>query len=118
MIDLNTLNQRPPDDLDVLLRTFFQSEMPNPWPKMKAPASRVAPRRSRVRSRLALAASVGFLMVGSWALSARLPEYSTEGISPVPSGVGTGQRPRFATPRDKANTTKPAAPGNQGTPNK
>src|SRR5262245_51844514 len=63
---------RPPEELDVLLRDFFRSEMPQPWPECAAPEPEpirplVRPARAwtPVRSRLALAASVGLLLGGS-----------------------------------------------------
>ncbi len=63
----------PEDDLDGLLRAYFQAEMPDPWPSFEAPAPRNGvlpfrrPKPSRFtqwRSRLALAASV-LLLIGS-----------------------------------------------------
>jgi hypothetical protein len=61
------------DDLDAMLRDFFQSEMPQPWPELPLPETRHVlpltppPARPwvRVRSRIALAASVGLLLTGS-----------------------------------------------------
>lgn len=62
----------PPDELDALLRDFFRSEMPQPWPDFAIPEPApilplTRPARSwlPVRSRLALAASVGLLLTGS-----------------------------------------------------
>jgi hypothetical protein len=67
------------DELDTLLRAFFQSEMPHPWPVLSLPQ---ADEQSRsvvpltpahpwglAHSRLALAASVGLLLAGSWFLA-------------------------------------------------
>src|SRR5438105_15021813 len=66
---------RPPeDDLDGLLRAYFQAEMPDPWPSFEAPAPRngfLPPRRPQPRrfalwrSRLALAASILLLIAGA-----------------------------------------------------
>jgi hypothetical protein len=74
--------QPPEDDLDGLLRAYFQAEMPDPWPSFEAPVPRNGvlplrrPKASRFapwRSRLALAASILlliaaalFLLSGSW----------------------------------------------------
>jgi len=77
--------------LDRLLRRFFLAEMPSPWPVMPVPASESAPRSRpaarpwwfRSRSRLALAASVGLLMVGSWNLAGSVTDYP-----PPATGVG------------------------------
>jgi hypothetical protein len=65
-------------DADQLLRAFFQSEMPHPWPAFEPPVPRTtlpfrpaaAPRRRFVLgSKLALAASVALLMLCGWLLS-------------------------------------------------
>jgi len=123
MSDLNTLKQRTPgpapDELDVLLRNFFQAEMPTPWPGMKAPVSRPAARptsRRAPRSRLALAASVGFLMVGSWALSAHLPEYNAVGTEPVLKDIGGASRPNIK--RNLGALDRNPLPANPGTPDR
>jgi hypothetical protein len=69
------------DELDTLLRAFFQSEMPHPWPALSLPETEeqarpvvpFTPAASHpwvpVHSRLALAASVGLLLAGSWFLA-------------------------------------------------
>jgi hypothetical protein len=72
--------QGSPEPMDNLLRGFFRAEMPEPWPTMNRPEPRILPfvrpqRASRfasTRSRLALAASVGLLLVGSWFFSGTL----------------------------------------------
>jgi hypothetical protein len=78
------------DNLDNLLRAFFQAEMPNPWPSMEAPAARlkVAPPRptpqrkgSLLRSRLALAASVALLLSGPLFLSSALRDTSMPNLN-------------------------------------
>jgi hypothetical protein len=69
------------DDLDQMLRAFFQAEMPNPWPSApeaapqpvllpaaKSGASGLSP---LTRSRLALAASVALLVAGPLFLAGR-----------------------------------------------
>jgi hypothetical protein len=74
-----------PGDLDAWLSAFFRSEMPDPWPSFQPPAERNAPptlpaprkvpgRWSLFRSRLALAASVGLLVLSGLALPGRLGE--------------------------------------------
>jgi hypothetical protein len=73
---------RAGDDLDGLLRAFYRSEMPEPWPEWRRPEDRsratllARPRSSgarrlgtAVRSRLALAAAVVGLLVGTLLLS-------------------------------------------------
>jgi hypothetical protein len=71
----------PGDELDTLLRAFFQSKLPHPWPAPALPAAEeqgrpvvpLTPAAAHpwvpVRSRLALAASVGLLLAGSWFLA-------------------------------------------------
>lgn len=64
----------PDDDLDGLLRAYFQAELPDPWPSFEAPLPRhgvpplrrsQAPRFTLWRSRLALAAAILLLVVGA-----------------------------------------------------
>jgi len=72
---------RPPEDLDALLRAYFRSEMPEPWPALQPPAD-AAPPPARKRwpinaSRWVLAASVALLLVGQLALSGKFADYSS-----------------------------------------
>jgi len=69
---------KPGDDLDGLLRAFFRSQMPDPWPAPPVPRSAsvvtMRPASSRhplMRSRFALAASVALLLLGSLFLPGR-----------------------------------------------
>jgi hypothetical protein len=93
------------DDLGDVLRAFFRSEMPQPWPKLKlstqerviAPfppptASKTSwPRRWLFNSRTALAAALGVLIVGHLLVSDTLkpkapdidPDHGTA-TNPVP----------------------------------
>ena len=54
------------DDVDGVLGAFFKAQMPAPWPSMKAPpgAEKTTKGWPIMRSRLALAASVGLLALG------------------------------------------------------
>jgi hypothetical protein len=89
-----------PHELDGLLRAFYRSEMPEPWPTMLAPL--VTPAQSdptstswwaQSRSRLALAASVALLMVACWWMTARTPIYTTPVMLPSGAGdAGTNER--------------------------
>lgn len=70
--------QQPNDELESLLRTFFRSQMPHPWPSPRVPLAASKPLRcpqwtgrSLVRSRWALAASVALLLLGSLLLPSR-----------------------------------------------
>jgi hypothetical protein len=72
---------KPGDDLDGLLRAFFGSQMPPRWPAPPLPPSRLTPTERRPpsgqahnRSRWALAASVGLLLLGSLFLSGRFTQ--------------------------------------------
>src|SRR5262245_21791960 len=67
-----------PGDLDGLLRAFFQAEMTDPWPACPEPLIRTLlpsrPPTSRwtlARSRFALAAAVGLIVAGLWALGGK-----------------------------------------------
>jgi hypothetical protein len=65
---------QPADELDGLLRDFFQSEMPCPWPAVRRPVSYPLAStswRRRLRSSLALAASLALLALGLSALSGK-----------------------------------------------
>jgi hypothetical protein len=82
----------PADDVDGLLREFFRSQLPNTWPALKPPAEAVVrpltppiSRWSGFRSRFALAASIGLLLVGQWFLAHRLPT-----ATPLPPGATGG----------------------------
>jgi hypothetical protein len=63
---MNTPTQAP--ELDRLLRTFFQTEMPHSFPGAPVPVSRnvwrLGPTDQTVWSRVALAASVVLLLIG------------------------------------------------------
>jgi hypothetical protein len=101
------------DELDGLLRAFYQAELPHPWPSPEVPALRndVLPLRSplrrfpMLRSRLALAASVALLVAGPLALSA----YFTGGKSAGPDTGGMN-----GTGDAGATYVKPGGPSETG----
>ena len=68
---------QPGDDLDGLLRAFFRSQLPQPWPTPRVLSDvtscqrRPANGRSLIRSRWSLAASVAILLSGSLLLPSR-----------------------------------------------
>src|SRR6516164_7032775 len=76
----------PEDEIDGLLRAYFRAEMPHPWPTFQAPVplqeARPLRRFSLMRSRLALAASVALIILGSLFL-ARMPQDSRLGDLPA-----------------------------------
>jgi hypothetical protein len=81
---------KPSGDLDGLLRTFFRSQMPHPWPAPRLPHFRATPatramppRRPLIRSRWALAASISLLLLGSLLLPGRLTPNAQPGSDPA-----------------------------------
>jgi hypothetical protein len=70
-----------PDELDRLLYSFFQAEVPHPWPAWTPPRAEASPPPSFVtrrpwfalRRRLAVAASVGLVLVGYLLLARAFP---------------------------------------------
>jgi hypothetical protein len=105
----------PPSDgdIDTLLSAFFRAEMPDPWPSLEAPARpRVAPvpvrpsappprRRTLVRSRLALAASVALLVVGALFRAGRPDEALPRAVEPgdvSPPSANADVNPRAVKP--------------------
>jgi len=94
----STVNQNgrsSEDELEGMLRAYYKAELPNPWPSLEAPATRndILPMRPPVRrfpmlrSRLALAACVAFLVAGPLALSAYFGGAGTQ-VSDVPQTQG------------------------------
>lgn len=92
----------PPEELDALLGEFFRAEMPQPWPDFAAP--RLAPALpltpparpwKPVRSRVALAASVGLLLTGSLLLPLTV---STSDSLPDGTDIGKNIQP-FSRPK-------------------
>jgi hypothetical protein len=86
---------KPSGDLDGLLRTFFRSQMPHPWPAPRlshfraTPARRpISPKRPLIRSRWALAASISLLLLGSLLLPGRLTTNSQPGSDPTRQWYG------------------------------
>ncbi len=110
---------RPADDLDGLLRAYFRAEMPRPWPEFRAPAQQASrngfvpnegpPARlsepslpfrrpwAKVRSRLALAASVAVLMGASLFLAGQF----RGNVAEQPVGPASGNTSGPASPKDR-----------------
>jgi hypothetical protein len=80
-----TTGEDCPDNLDQVLRTYFRSEVPSPWPSLPAPGASqpAAPVRSHrmSQSRLMLAASIFALLLGSWLLTGQRLGPANSGIS-------------------------------------
>jgi hypothetical protein len=103
----------PDGDIDRLLREFYQAEMPDPWPRLSAPAaapmpppkSKVSWLRQNLARPLVLAAAVAFLLVGYGTLAAMFPAQPARS-SLTPASPEIGHRPgrrveplRVITPR-------------------
>jgi hypothetical protein len=69
---------RSADDLDGLLRVFFRTQMPEPWPRLAPPVTLPLPgqrRRSLFRSRFVLAASLLILLLSQLFLASMFSGY-------------------------------------------
>ncbi len=100
------------ENLDNLLRAFFQAEMPNPWPALEVPSRIVltVPDReedppprlggSLFRSRFALAASIALLVAGPLLLSGVFRDSNTKPSTPVQTEpVNASRDNQLSTPR-------------------
>jgi hypothetical protein len=104
------------DDLDGLLREFFQAEMPHPLPafqppvRLAVPPAPLRPVRSwgtRFRTALALAASIAVLALGLGLLSGK---FEHRAAPVLPGGaVPTADKPKPM----KLSIVVPAEPGGQ-----
>ena len=84
------------DSVDHLLARFFRSAMPDPWPRfgpVEAP-ERQTKARGPTWSRLALAASVGMLMVTQFWLAHSFKAPESPGLSSTGALEAKDQRPR------------------------
>jgi hypothetical protein len=104
---------KPGDDLDGLLRAFFRSQMPHPWPSPRLPRFRTAadPRsapsgHSLTRSRLVLAASAALLMLGSLCLPGRFTQDIKPGYD-VPVAPTADNLERLRMKKEHENKNKP-----------
>jgi negative regulator of sigma E activity len=93
---------QPPDDIDQLLRTFYKTQLPEPWPALAAPRRTVAPVAGRsargwplMRSRMAVAASVALLAIGSLLLAGALQGRANRAPAPVLRFEPSAKRPSF-----------------------
>src|SRR5689334_13935526 len=89
-----------PEDLDDLLRRFFQAEMPDPWPAVKFPPSPTplplrTPRWTvRLRSHFSLAAAIVSCLIGYGVLQATFPGAQTEHGPQLGKGKLIGSQPK------------------------
>ena len=75
---LSTGENRTPDDVETILRSYFRAEMPRPWPAPPLTGASVQGFPARLgrrlsRSKLALAASLAVLVGGTLVLPGRVP---------------------------------------------
>jgi len=111
---------KPSDDLDGLLRAYFQREMPKAWPPPRVPLDRIVPlrrqttsRRSLIRSRWALAASVALLLLGSMLLPSRFtPDAKPEPVLGAPGTADRKDLPKRSKPHE--NKIQPGLPVEDG----
>src|SRR5262245_8500152 len=122
---LKTRSDRPDDDLDGLLRDFFRAELPQRWPAAPQPvplsslnghanlAPAARPARSKARpwawsSRVALAASVGGLLLGTLLLSGQFKGNQPPSDSDVgtPSGSRVHMKEMLVQPPDGPTSLK------------
>ena len=86
--------------VDRVLREFFHREMPDPWPEAPAtePAALVAGRRSWFnRSRFAMAACIGLVLLGYLFLADRFPQDEGANGDPL-RGPIISNRPKVKLP--------------------
>jgi hypothetical protein len=102
---------RPPEDVDGLLRRFFRSEMPEPWPEaptVPTAAPRKRPQRVwfRLSHRFALAAAVALFLIGYLTLAGRFP---TTGPTrqPIPGETGFNPHRDPIPPKPKIELLRP-----------
>jgi len=106
---------KPSDELDTLLRAYFEREMPKPWPAPRVSLDQVVPlrrpttnRRGLIRSRWTLAASVALLLLGSLLLPSRFTQDAKR--QPVIDALGTADHPVLP----KRHESKPELPVEDG----
>ena len=87
--------ERSADDLEDLLRAYFRSRLPEPWPELKLPAAHSG--AALWSSRFALAAAVGFLLLSSLAISSFFRGPAAPGGG-LPPGL-SAQRELFEPPQ-------------------
>jgi len=105
-------------DVDGLLRDFFRSELPHPWPRLHLPETRqrVVPswwQRSRVR--IGLAASVALVLTSYLALADLFPRSAPSRAVDL-RGPNIADLPKHRTrthavPRPEASTERPESNG-------
>lgn len=117
MRSVEPLSQNRGDNVDGLLRAFYRTQLPNPWPmppttfRSTLPFRRSLRGHGSTRSRWVLAASVALLLAGSLLL----PRRFTSNVQPEPGidALGTANRnilpdaPKMKTHEGKPVEKKP-----------
>src|SRR6516225_10219065 len=95
-------------DADRLLREFFETEMPDPWPRLNLPAALPTrhsfPRYSRNLMRFALAAAVILALIGYWSLAGLFPRDTASGTRITGTEI-SDQRLRQLSPVERQRTS-------------
>jgi hypothetical protein len=117
---MNQLQDSPAragDPIDEVLRAFFRQQIPQRWPAAPLPPAPVTPLPSAARSsgharrRLALAASVGLLVLGSVFVAGKsVPDRLPTSVPFVLPENGKARHERLPAPEKP----KPALPGEPG----
>jgi hypothetical protein len=116
----------PLDELDGLLRRFYRTQMPDPWPAAPRVASAEetppSPRRVAVGRffrptlRVALAAAVAFLVIGYLALQGWFPDPSVKPASSQMLDTGSGIGSRLPQPKRQVPSDVQQKASNSGGP--
>lgn len=88
------------DDVDRVLTSYFQAQLPKPWPAWQSPESGTLPRRSRWLSltRFAVAASLAGLLAAYLALAGFFPREAPGKLNDDPSRL-IGQKNKVPSNR-------------------
>ena len=93
-------NHAKNDDVDRVLTSYFQAQMPDPWPDWQAPEAQAPRRRSRWLSltRFAVAASLAGLLAAYLALAGFFPREAPGKLNLDPLG-NIGQKNKLPSQR-------------------
>jgi hypothetical protein len=107
--------ERLPEDVEGLLRDFFQSALPQEWPAVPVPQPQAGRGFFQLRSRITLAASVAILLIGSFWLSSLVPQREASPLRLAPGVPTEASRPGgkrlHAAPLNSTRETRPHAAG-------
>jgi hypothetical protein len=95
------MNENNVKNVDGLLRVYFQTEMPHPWPEWREPEAKLSSRIDGVswgHGRWAVAASIALLLAGYLALAGLFPRETNGRLHDTGSG-NIANRPMPAVPQ-------------------